>query len=65
MTMEPYQQRVLSEKDELDDKIQELATFMQGDTFSSLDIEERDDMDLQLDVMKLYSRILVSRITRF
>ena len=65
MDIQPYQQRVLSEKDVLDDKIEKLDTFMQGDIFHRLDIEERNDMDLQLGAMKLYSRILASRIARF
>ena len=59
----PYQQRVVDEKKELDEKIQRLGKFLESDN----DID-RTDLSLlfaQLSSMQTYSQILKIRISRF
>ena len=63
--MEDYQQRVVDEKDELDQKLDRLSVFMKGDTFKGLPSEEQSRMDRQLKAMSAYSEILAERIAAF
>ncbi|MEA3643336.1 MAG: hypothetical protein VBE63_25870, partial [Lamprobacter sp.] len=63
--MKDYQQRVIAEKEDLDGKIERLATFMTGETFEALPGAERSDMQLQIGAMQEYSDILANRIGRF
>lgn len=60
-----FQQRVVQEKQELDDKIVSLDKFLLTDTFHNLSAEEQDRMSRQFDVMKEYSGILDERIDAF
>ena len=61
----PHQQRVLTEKAELDEKIEKLKTFVCGDNFISVvkDIQEQILLFQQLTTMQKYSKILENRIT--
>ena len=61
----PYQQRVVDEKAELDDKIEKLAKFVYGDTFTNVETDERVRLYRQLVVMKHYAKILGERIAAF
>lgn len=63
--MEPYQQRVVEEKIELDDRLERLAAFLLTPTFAGLPTDERISMIRQQGVMREYSRILTERISRF
>ena len=63
--MQPYQQRVVAEKADLDGKISRLADFIGSDRFVKVDEEERDRMREQLRVMLLYSEILGERIAAY
>ena len=64
--MKPYQERVVAEKAELDEKLAKLTAFIeQTDTFSTLDTAEQDRLLAQMGVMGNYSRILGDRITAF
>lgn len=63
--MQPYQQRVVQEKQELDDKITNLDKFMLTDIFHNLPAEEQDRLTRQFDVMKDYTAILTERIAAF
>lgn len=58
-------QRVITEYEELNDKIGKLNKFINGNPFfKKLDAEERNDMACQLTSMRNYSDILLSRLTR-
>lgn len=63
--MEPYQQRVIDEKAELDAKLQKLAAFRQTPACEALDWTERADLAIQQDAMTSYSLALGRRIGRF
>lgn len=69
----PHIQRVITEYEELNDKIDKLNAFINGKLnasingnpiFRKLDAEERNDMACQLTSMRNYSDILLSRLTR-
>ena len=64
--MQSYQQRVVTEKEELDTKIQALTAFAKSAAFSATVPEaEQRRMLRQLVVMQDYSRILGERIDAF
>lgn len=61
----PHIQRVITEYEELNNKIDKLNKFINGNPFfKKLDAEERNDMACQLTSMRNYSDILLSRLTR-
>lgn len=62
----PHQQRVVDEKNELQDKFSKLGTFiLDNPIFATLDSEEQIDLQSQHDVMGTYLDILERRISRF
>ena len=61
----PYQQRVLNEKKELDEKIQKLESFLDNDLFKNLNETERNLLKSHLGIMSIYSDILKLRINLF
>lgn len=63
--MLPHQERVVAEKTELDDKIKKLGLFVEGETYKTLDGNERYRLTHQLATMREYSRILGERIEAF
>ena len=64
--MQPFQQRVIEEKAELDKKIDNLAEFIQDDViYLDLDEAEQDRMNVQLDLMNDLSSVLGERIAAF
>lgn len=63
--MQDFQQRVVDEKTELDDKKAKLHTFVQGDVFRNLPDTERERLGRQLEIMRMYSDILGERIGAF
>ena len=63
--MEPYQQRVVEEKAQLDDKRQKLADFMQGPNFKTVQSLEQGRLYLQEAAMQFYSNVLGQRIEAF
>lgn len=63
--MKPHQERVVTEKSELDDKRQNLHNFTSGETYASLDKAEQLLLQRQLEAMTLYSQILGERIATF
>ena len=64
--MEPYQQRVIEEKEELDKKARALSDFIGlNDKFDDLDSEEQERMKEQCEIMWEYSEILGKRIAAF
>lgn len=61
----PHIQRVITEYEELNDKIGKLNKFINSNPFfKKLDAEERNDMSCQLTSMRNYSDIPLSRLTR-
>jgi hypothetical protein len=64
-TMEPYQERVVAEKNDLDEKIRKLTAFVGGTLFASLSDQERSRLSIQLQHMNGYSEILGQRIAAF
>lgn len=63
--MKPHQERVVTEKTEIDDKRQKLTAFIGGDTYRTLDGVEQSRLNRQLEAMTLYSNILGERIAAF
>ena len=63
--MKPYQERVVIEKKELDDKRAKLTNFMNGDIYLTLDKPEQYRLTRQLDAMNLYASMLGERISAF
>lgn len=61
----PHIQRVITEYEELNNKINKLNAFINGKPiFRKLDAEERNDMAYQLASIRNYSDTLLSRLTR-
>lgn len=64
--MQEYQQRVIEEKEELDNKIKLLQNFIETNKlYIDLPDYERKDMNNQLEAMRFYSSCLLNRINRF
>ncbi len=63
--MEPHQERVIIERDELEAKIGKLELFFYSHTFALLPIEERMRLGKQLSHMRDYRDALVDRIAAF
>lgn len=63
--MNDFQLRVLKEKEELDVKINALASFLCKEMFEALKVEEQFRLKKQFEIMKLYSAILGERIAHF
>lgn len=63
--MEPYQERVVAEKAELDEKIIKLGTFLTSETANTLKQPERSLLIQQHQAMLAYSYILRDRIELF
>lgn len=63
--MAPHQERVVIEKQELDEKIEKLAAFRGGHLFASLPADEQERLVRQHSCMVEYSGILGERIAAF
>ena len=64
--MEPYQERVVVEKDALDKKIRDLTFFIKtSPVCATLEPIEQVRLTEQSDVMRRYSQILDERIAAF
>ena len=63
--MQDFQQRVVDEKRELDDKISRLKPFVEGEKFKELPPDERARMNRQLFHMECCAVILGERIAAF
>jgi len=66
VTLQPYQQRVVDEKAELDKKATALSEFIgNSPLFDTLDPAEQERLKVQNDIMWQYSEILGRRIEAF
>jgi hypothetical protein len=63
--IQPYQQRVIDEKKELDEKISKLKEFFKTDLYSNLTKKERVLLSTQCHFMSEYSIVLANRIRLF
>lgn len=64
--LQPFQQRVVTEKEQLDEKFCKLADFVQSaPAFRQLDEANRELLKQQQAVMAQYSEILAARIKLF
>lgn len=63
--MQPHEQRVIDEREELADKLGKLSTFAAGETFAGLPEVDQVLLAGQRDVMSAYLKILDRRIARF
>ncbi len=64
--MLPYQQRVVDEKKDLDEKLDKLKAFIETNpTFKDIHADERGRLGRQFDTMAEYSSILSQRIAAF
>ena len=62
----PHQQRVVTERDELEKKFKDLVTFiLENPIFVSLPDKEQEDLTLQQELMGKYIDVLNRRIARF
>jgi len=63
--MKPFQQRVVTERDELAEKLTSLDSFIGGEIFKVIPAEEKIRLAKQAVVMKEYLDILNDRINAF
>lgn len=63
--MQAYQQRVVDEKRELDERGDKLDQFILSDRFGTLPAAEQERMKRQLEIMGKYSEVLGERIAAF
>ena len=66
-TLTPHQQRVVQEKEELDEKLSKLSAFIDSPNFTVTVNDENEIARLvcQEEIMKDYSEILAERIAAF
>lgn len=60
-----YQQRVVDERSQLEDKIEKLGAFMRSPIFSNLSADEQRLMSEQYEVMTRYGLVLTKRLARW
>ena len=64
--MQEFQQRVLDEKKDLDDKLDKLKAFINTDEkFLRLSVGEQLRLERQAEIMQDYSDVLTERIASF
>jgi len=63
--MPPYQERVVTEKVDLDIKLTKLESFFQTETYATLEVLERVRLKAQAYHMRQYSNVLGERIAAF
>lgn len=63
--LEPHQQRVVDERNEVEDRTKKLLEFQTTDLFKSLDPAEIKRLNRQALIMQLYCTVLQERIESF
>lgn len=63
--MQPHEQRVVTERDELQSKIEKLSKFLDSETYATLPQSEQERMLRQLRHMNDYREVLDERIAAF
>ncbi len=65
MTMQPHQERVVTERDELWTKLDKLTLFIGGEVYGALPKDEQERLAEQLAHMTGYFNTLNARIAAF
>lgn len=65
MNLQPHQQRVVNEKQELDKNLDKLTAFINSNNFTTVDQDERRRLVKQESIMREYSDVLAERIEAF
>lgn len=65
MNLQPHQQRVVDERQELEARLDKLKTFITTDFCMTLPFAERDRLFRQSKIMEQYSEVLAERIEAF
>ena len=65
MTLQPYQQRVIEERNQLAERFDKLEVFFSDPTFDTLSFEERELLRRQRSHMEGYLNALNERIDAF
>ena len=66
VSLQPHQQRVVEEYNELVEKTSKLGAFiLDNPIYKSLEEDEQKDMKIQYDAMCIYTDALERRINRF
>lgn len=65
MSLQPHQQRVVDEKNEVSDRLSRLYAFFQGPIFPTLSEAERSRLRNQARFMDGYAAVLEERIQAF
>lgn len=60
--VQPHEQRVLDEYEQLRDRREKLAAFFDSEVFARLDKAEQDRLDSQYHIMGAYKAVLIQRI---
>ena len=63
--MKPYQERVVAEKRELDDRVNKLHAFLESPVSDEVDRQELVRLGRQLQIMREYAGVLAERIEAF
>lgn len=63
--MQPHEQRVVDEKNELGEKLKKLLVFLQTDFYKTLPEKEQELLYFQSQVMEDYYEVLQQRIELF
>ena len=63
--MLPHQERVVKEKEELDERLRKLKAFFKTPLYQTISHDETVRLRNQADVMQEYSDILTERINHF
>lgn len=63
--MQPHQQRVVDEKNEISDKTSKLESFLGTALYASLPTPEQTRLSRQFLIMQLYEQVLSERIGAF
>lgn len=65
MEYQPFQQRVVDEKAELDERLEKLVLFSNTATYATLPLAEQERMNTQRHLMCALSAVLGARIAAF
>lgn len=60
--METFVQRLIAERDELQDKMEKLQVFIESEKFKELTYENQALLKIQYNAMKTYKEVLDRRI---
>jgi hypothetical protein len=63
--LQPHEQRVVDERNELIEKITKLHAFFKTEIFNNLPEKDQNLLEEQVQIMMNYSDILLKRINRF